>query len=212
MECEFCGKECKNENSLRNHKRFCKSNPNHVESPFVKFNAYKKEHNIKVDNQFVKARKNGNEYVVSDETRAKLSLANSRRRHSDKTKEKISRSMKRAHKEGRAHNIGECRHNNEPSYPEKWFMRVIENEFPIKEYVREFPFHNYSLDFAWPELKICIEIDGEQHQRYAEYKLRDNKKDALLKSEGWKELRIAWKECFNNPKHYINLAKELFEK
>ena len=120
--------------------------------------------------------------------------------------------MKRAHKEGRAHNIGECRHNNEPSYPEKWFMRVIENEFPIKEYVREFPFHNYSLDFAWPELKICIEIDGEQHQRYAEYKLRDNKKDALLKSEGWKELRIAWKDCFKNPKYYINLAKELFEK
>ncbi len=27
--CRYCGKECKNENSLRNHERLCKSNPNH---------------------------------------------------------------------------------------------------------------------------------------------------------------------------------------
>lgn len=29
MICKFCGKECKNPNSLRNHERLCKSNPNH---------------------------------------------------------------------------------------------------------------------------------------------------------------------------------------
>ena len=27
--CQFCGKECKNPNSLRNHERLCKANPNH---------------------------------------------------------------------------------------------------------------------------------------------------------------------------------------
>ena len=27
MECRYCGKECKNENSLRNHERLCDSNP-----------------------------------------------------------------------------------------------------------------------------------------------------------------------------------------
>ena len=26
--CKYCGKECKNDNSLRNHERLCKSNPN----------------------------------------------------------------------------------------------------------------------------------------------------------------------------------------
>lgn len=26
--CQFCGKECKNRNSLRNHERVCKLNPN----------------------------------------------------------------------------------------------------------------------------------------------------------------------------------------
>ena len=118
--------------------------------------------------------------------------------------------MKLSHKNGLAHNIGKCRWNNEPSYPEKWFMEVIENEFDNKNYIREYPFFKYSLDFAWPELKICIEIDGEQHQRFDDYKERDKQKDLLLKQNGWKELRINWKDCFFNPKYYINLAKELF--
>ena len=28
MICKFCSKECKNQNSLRNHERLCKENPN----------------------------------------------------------------------------------------------------------------------------------------------------------------------------------------
>ena len=51
---------------------------------------------------------------------------------SEETKRKISISMKQAHKDGRAHNIGECRWKNEPSYPELFFMKVIKNEFNDK--------------------------------------------------------------------------------
>ena len=124
---------------------------------------------------------------------------------------RISESMKKAHEEGRAWNIGKSRWNNEPSYLEKWFMTVIENEFEDKNYVREYPFHKFSLDFAWVEKRICIEIDGEQHERFEDQKLRDKEKDELLAKEGWKELRIKWKDCCNNPKYYIQLAKELFK-
>ena len=85
------------------------------------------------------------------------------RHHTAKTKAKISLSMKKAHLEGRAYNIGECRWNNEPSWPEKWFMQVIEKEFEDKNYLREMPFHRFSLDFAWKHKKKCIEIDGKQH-------------------------------------------------
>jgi very-short-patch-repair endonuclease len=34
MYCKFCGKECKNGNSLRNHQRLCKENPDRQESNF----------------------------------------------------------------------------------------------------------------------------------------------------------------------------------
>ena len=35
--CKFCGKECKNENSLRNHERLCKLNPNRQLTTFEKY-------------------------------------------------------------------------------------------------------------------------------------------------------------------------------
>ena len=126
---------------------------------------------------------------------------------STETKEKISISMKNAHREGRAHNIGACRWNNEPSYPEQFFIRVIENEFNDKNYQREYPFIKYSLDFAWVHKKKVIEIDGEQHERFEEYKNRDKEKDKLLKESGWKIFRIKWKDMFNNSKYWINKAK-----
>ena len=36
--CKFCRKVCKNANSLRNHERLCKENPEHQESSWTKFN------------------------------------------------------------------------------------------------------------------------------------------------------------------------------
>lgn len=127
-------------------------------------------------------------------------------------KEKISKGMIKAHAEGRAHNIGASRWNNEPSWPEQWFMQVIENEFEDKNYQREYSFGRFALDFAWVDKKKCIEIDGEQHQRFDDYKERDERKDSLLKENGWEVLRIIWKEAFANPKEIIQKAKEFIEK
>lgn len=127
---------------------------------------------------------------------------------SEETKAKTSVSMIKAHAEGRAHNIGESRWNNEPSYPEKFFMQVIENEFADKNYEREFPFGKFSLDFAWPHLKKVIEIDGEQHERFQAQRESDIRKDAALTKAGWKVLRVKWKEMFANPKEQIARCKD----
>lgn len=171
------------------------------------------KHLKKTNNQFTKAEELGLEKPkVLELTRKKLALAGSKRRATEETKKKISASMKKAHAEGRAHNIGECRWNNEPSYPEKWFIKVLKNEFGFekdKDYKMEFSFHRFSLDFAWPNEKICIEIDGEQHGRFQEQKKRDIEKDKLLKEEGWTELRKPWKEIFNNPKTFIEEVRNI---
>lgn len=130
---------------------------------------------------------------------------------SDDVKRKISESMKKAHAEGRAHNIGTCRWNNEPSYPEQFFMKVIHNEFSNKNYQREFSFYKYSLDFAWVDQRKVIEIDGEQHERFEEYKLRDKQKDKLLSENGWSILRIKWKDMMKETKYWINIAKNFID-
>lgn len=130
---------------------------------------------------------------------------------SDKHRQAISEGMKKAHKEERAHNIGESRWNNEPSYPEQWFMEVIENHFLDKNYIREYPFSKFSLDFAWPHKQKCIEIDGEQHQRFEEVKKRDEMKNKLLAENNWEILRLVWKDVFKEPKPFIEVAKKFID-
>jgi len=141
-----------------------------------------------------------------------LSKANTGKSPSEATKLNLSESMKLAHAEGRAWNIGQSRWNNKPSYPELFFIKVIENEFKDKEYIREYPFSKYSIDFAWVHLNKAIEIDGSQHERFKEYKDRDKLKDKLLIKNGWSILRIKWKDMYNDPKKFIKIAKDFIQK
>ena len=82
-------------------------------------------------------------------------------------------------------------------------MNAIDNEFDDNNYIREYNVGIYSIDFAWIYKKIAIEIDGDQHYRFTEYKERDIRKDRYLHDNGWKVLRIKWKDFYNNPKRYI---------
>lgn len=85
-------------------------------------------------------------------------------------------------------------------------MQVVENEFLDKSYVREYPLGRFSLDFAWVDKKLAIEIDGEHHERFDEQKKRDRAKDLLAESMGWKILRLKWKEVCNDTKGKIREA------
>jgi very-short-patch-repair endonuclease len=128
----------------------------------------------------------------------------------EENKKKVSLGMKKAHREGRAWNIGQSRWNHTPSYPEKFFMKVIKNEFTDKKYVYEYPISIYSIDFAWPSKKKAIEIDGKQH-KIEEYKNRDLRKDECVKKFGWKILRISWENMCNNTKDNIRLAEDFID-
>jgi len=130
---------------------------------------------------------------------------------SDNHRNNISIGMTTAHKENRAWNIGKSRWNNEPSYPEKFFMQVIENEFLDKCYIREYNVGRFSIDFAWVNKKLAIEIDGEQHYTIDGYKERDNRKDKTLIDNGWCVLRIRWIDMFKDTKKYISMAKEFID-
>ncbi|HQK63048.1 MAG TPA: DUF559 domain-containing protein [Methanofastidiosum sp.] len=127
---------------------------------------------------------------------------------SNEHKKKISTALKVAHKENRAWNIGKSRWNNKLSYPEIFFVKIIENEFTDKNYIHEYPFKIYSLDFAWPHLKKCIEIDGDQHYKFEEQIKSDKRKDRALEDEGWKVLRIRWKDMMNDTKTWIKVAND----
>lgn len=76
LSCKFCNKECKNDNSLRNHQRLCKENP---ERQYTYFQT----NEIPLDkrnNQYTKAEKLGlQKPKVSIKTRKKISDSNKKR-------------------------------------------------------------------------------------------------------------------------------------
>ncbi len=92
------------------------------------------------------------------------------------------------------------------SYLERCFQRMI-IMYRIPSPRREYPFGNYSLDFAWPKARICVELDGRQHKS-PEAQLHDQQRDALLKSEGWEVLR-ADRTRFFKPEFARKIIKSL---
>lgn len=100
MECSFCNKVCKNGNSLRNHERLCKVNPNRqvLKSNLIDYHEKVKLGLIdkQATNQFTKAKLLGKEHIVSDDTRKKLSVTSSGKKKSPETIEKLKISMRAA--------------------------------------------------------------------------------------------------------------------
>jgi very-short-patch-repair endonuclease/predicted Zn-ribbon and HTH transcriptional regulator len=78
----------------------------------------------------------------------------------------------------------------EPSYPEKYFISLFENE-NIVDWVRELKVERWFIDFAFSDKMIALEIDGRQHED-PERKASDEIKDARLIELGWKVIRIKW--------------------
>lgn len=127
---------------------------------------------------------------------------------SDEQKQKMSEIMKEKHRLGLACTLSDLRQKETLSYPEQWLMKVIKNENLNNNYIREFRFHTFSLDFVWINNKKVIEMDGRFHKISKYQQDCDKRKDALLKEEGWDELRIDWEYCCNNTKEVIKQIKE----
>lgn len=217
FKCSFCGKEFGTKNACNSHSGKCKQNPNYKFNP--KTDEWKKAQSERLKGRQLEPYIDCNcEFCGRSFNRksAKTLHEKSCRKNpfwvkghttilSEASKKKISESMKKAHLEGRAGTFP-SRKNCEHSYPEKWLIEVLNRELGLiedKDYKTEYFFHKQFLDFAWPERKLCIEIDGQQHERFVERKLNDAKKDENLKAENWKLLRLKWSNICNNTQECI---------
>lgn len=96
------------------------------------------------------------------------------------------------------------------SYPEKCFQKILEDNGLDKKYLiyREYSVFPYFIDFAFVNEKIAVEIDGSQHLE-EDRKKRDEEKDKLLISNGWKVLRIAAIEVIRDGTKALSVILEL---
>lgn len=96
LTCKHCGKECKNENSLRNHERLCKENPNGQESSLLKYHQSGASLGKTPWNRGLPAWNRGLPGTFTGKT------------HSDETKQKMSESKNELYASGWECKAGRC--------------------------------------------------------------------------------------------------------
>lgn len=86
-------------------------------------------------------------------------------------------------------------HSSSKSWPEKLFEDLLISN-NINGWVYNFPMKRYRYDFAFPDLKIDVELDGATHQLDKVKKI-DIERDAYAVANGWKVLRINAKRMYD---------------
>lgn len=94
-------------------------------------------------------------------------------------------------------------HSKEMSWPEREFGRILEIN-DINGWIYNYSFSIYSLDFAFPEWKLDVEIDGATHLQ-EKVIIKDQKRDEFVRSQGWKVLRIPASDIKYNPYECVQL-------
>jgi very-short-patch-repair endonuclease len=109
-------------------------------------------------------------------------------KHSEETKNKMRESRLKWMKN---HPEQTAWRQKNMSYPEKCFKKILEDNKLNEKYLiyREYSVFPYFIDFAFVDEKIAVEIDGSQHLE-ENRKKKDIEKDKLLKSNGWRIIRI----------------------
>jgi hypothetical protein len=90
------------------------------------------------------------------------------------------------------------------SKPELLFEKLMKENgyFPEVQYTEGMA--GFVLDFAFPEIKLAIEIDGEYWHSLPNAQKRDRCKNYYLGvKKGWELIRIPASDFTHNPDHYI---------
>ena len=175
LTCKFCNKQCKNNNSLKNHERLCPSNADRVYTNGML--------GKKGSNQYTKARELGlPDPVMSDETRLKISIANQSQIWDDTRRKNFSATMIQAVKDYpdsyTASNVcgrikieeynGEKFHGKWEVVVAKWFDDnniMWERKVDPFEYYWNNSIHLYFPDFYLPNYDVYIEVKGYETER-----------------------------------------------
>jgi len=130
-------------------------------------------------------------------------------KQSKETKDKIRQARLRWMKEHPEQTAWRLRNM---SYPEKCFKKILEDNGLDKKYLiyREYSVFPYFIDFAFINEKVAVEIDGSQHL-LEDRKKKDEEKDKLLLSKGWKVLRIAAVEVTHDGSKALNTVLNMLE-
>ncbi len=182
--CKFCGKECKNRNSLVNHERCCKENPKRYVNSHSAWNKGHTSWNKGLTKETSNIIAKQCEMIKHRYASGELISSWKGKHHTEEQKQKISEKMKLVYT-GRSRWFTQI--EKRKSYAEQYFEKIF---ITAK---RNYHVDRYFLDFAWPDKKTYIEVDGEQHYNDIKVIEHDIERTKRLNECGWTLLaRIRW--------------------
>lgn len=179
--CQYCGKEVGNKGCLILHEKYCKENPNQIISKTRKKVLKRKE---------IKERKKRNYNGFPSPNKGK--------KMSPEFCKKVSEGRKRYLREHKDEHVWK-RHSKFISIPcQNLKNKLKELNISFIEELTPFDDYNYSIDIAWPDIKVGIEVNGNQHYKkdgtlVEYYQNRHN----IFESRGWKLFEIHYSKCYN---------------
>lgn len=210
--CEKCQIELTNKGSLVSHQNSCKLTPEKIVEIKDKYlndlysiKELKIEYNL--SSSIVERILKG--ITRSTSEARKIAIVKYPFKHSEESKQKLRIARLNYMKE---HPENTAWRKSNMSYPEKLFNdELLNKEFDKKFLIeRELSVFPYFIDFAFINEKLAIEIDGSQHL-LEERKLKDEEKDKLLISLGWKVIRFSENEIKTNLENVFIKILEFIE-
>lgn len=203
-----CGLNFRTRKLLQEHKKLC--NVNKELKPDRSYLHQKDKFICRYCNKQLYTSKSGfashEKYCINNPQR----LENIEKVYTNELRNRISEQRKSYIK---AHNgiWWNSRSNCKRSYAEEWVLKILRNDVKDQNFIEEFHLGKWFMDFAWPNKKIYLEVDGEQHN-WNERKKSDQEKDDFYKSLGWKVLRLPWKYVCNNTAEAIKNIIDFVDK
>ena len=183
--CKYCGRKCKNLNSLTQHEIRCHSNPNRITN--CGNHGATKGYKGRSSNQYIKAKELGlPKPKISEETRKKLSIAsknyNENRIISKELREKLSL--------GGRHSV-EIQGDKRRSKNEIEFCKLCEEYFDNVKH-NECIFNGWDADIIIEDIKFAVLWNGPWHYKQItkshsvkQTQNRDKIKIKEIKESGW---------------------------
>lgn len=184
--CEYCNKECSSLNSLTQHQNYCQNNPNrkYRVSNWINYNKTREP-----INQFIKAKKNGMIYKMSDETKEKIRQKALIRKLDENTIKSIQNTInnKIITNDWHNNNLIKIWYKNN-CFDSSWEIKFVQYldehsiiwERPKQsfEYLWNNSIHKYYPDIYLPIYNLYIEIKGIPNERdYAKWSQFQNNLD-----------------------------------
>lgn len=100
---------------------------------------------------------------------------------------------------------------NQTSAETAFWNLVRAGHFHQLKFRRQHTIGRYTVDFYCPKLKLIIELDGSVHDNLGQV-LYDEHREQVLKTQGYKVIRLENDAVLNYPETVLNYLEELLFK